>query len=65
MRPLRVCRIGRSEERKGKETHVERLSKPGARIMVEKGTSSGSRVHEIYAINEGDLWCGLLVYERF
>ena len=45
--------------------HVERLSKPGARIMVKKGTSSGSRVHEIYAINEGDLWCGLLVYERF
>jgi hypothetical protein len=33
--------------------------------MVEKGTSSGSRVHEIYAINECSLWWGLLVHERF
>jgi len=33
--------------------------------MVEKRTSSGSGVHEIYAINEGSLWCGLLVHERF
>jgi hypothetical protein len=51
--------------KKEKEAYVERLSKPGARIMVEKGTSSGSRVHEIYTTNEGSLWCGLLVHERF
>jgi hypothetical protein len=51
-------------KRKGKEAHVERLSEP-SRIMVEKRTASGSGVHEIYAINEGILWCGLLVHERF
>ena len=27
------------KKKKGTEAHVERLSKPGARIMVEKGTS--------------------------
>ena len=32
--------------------------------MVEKRASSRFRVHEIYAINEGSLRCGLLVHER-
>jgi hypothetical protein len=62
---LRLPDWGGVKKKKGKEAHVERLSKPGARIMVEKGTSSGSRIHEIYAINEGNLRCGLLVHERF
>ena len=51
-------------EEKGGDAHVERLSKP-TRVVVEKRTSSGSRVHKIYAINKGSLWCGLLVHERF
>jgi hypothetical protein len=46
------------------KAHIERLSKP-LRIMVEKRTASGSRVHEIYAINEGSPRCGLLRHERF
>ena len=49
---------------KKRKAHVERLSKPGSRIMVEKRTASGSRVYKIYAINKDILWCGLLVHER-
>ena len=48
--------------KKKEEAHVERLSKTTTRVMVEKRTSSRSRVHEIYA--EGRLWWGLLVHER-
>jgi hypothetical protein len=50
--------------KRGKEAHVKRLSKP-ARVVVEKRTTSRSRVSKVYAINEGSLWCGLLVHERF
>jgi hypothetical protein len=45
-------------------THVKRLSKP-ARIMVEKGTASLSRVDEINAVKRGGLWRGLLDHEWF
>ena len=43
----RFCSSGKVE----KNTHVKRLSKPGARIMVEKGTTSRSGVDEIYGVN--------------
>jgi len=48
-----------------RDDNVERLSKPRARIMVEKVTSSRSRVGEIYGIKRGILWRGLLEHEWF
>jgi hypothetical protein len=53
---IQLLSSGKSRE----NTHVERLPKPGSRIMVEEGTASQFRVGETDGVKRGGLRRGLL-----